>query len=51
MMILQLNQSLKLLKLKYEYHKEAYTILENIMVKKNLTMGEKKWQKCQEGQN
>ena len=41
----------KAFKVKYEYHKEAYTILEKYYGKKNLMMVEKKWQKCQEAQN
>ena len=41
----------KAFKVKYEYQKEAYAILENITVRKNLTMAEKKWQKCQEVQS
>ena len=41
----------KAFKLKYEYHKEAYAILEKYYGKKNLMMEEKKWQKCQEELN
>ena len=37
--------------LKYNYHKEAYKILENYYSKKNLTMEEKKWPKCLMVQN
>ena len=38
----------KAFKVKYEYHQEAYAILEKYYGKKNLMMEEKKWQKCQE---
>ena len=41
----------KAFNLKYEYHKEAFEILEGIMVKKNLMMVEKKCQKCLEELN
>ena len=37
----------KAFKKKYQYHKEAYSILEEYYGKKNLMMVEKKWQKCQ----
>ena len=38
----------KAFKLKYEYHKEAYKILENYYGKKKFNDGRKKWLKCQE---
>ena len=41
----------KAFKVKYEFHQEAYGILEKYYGKKNLTMEEKKWQKCQEVPN
>ncbi len=41
----------KAFKVKYEYHKEAFFILEKYYGKKNSTMDEKKWQKCLEVQN
>ena len=41
----------KAFKVKYEYHKEAYKILESYYGKKNLMMEEEKWQECQEVQN
>ena len=41
----------KAFKVKYEYHKEAYDILQNYYGKKILIMVEKKWQKCQEVRN
>ena len=37
----------KAFNVKYEYHKEAFKILENYYGKKNLMMEEKKWQRCQ----
>ena len=40
----------KAFKVKYEFHKEAFTILENYYGKK-FNDGRKKWQKCQEDQN
>ena len=41
----------KAFNVKYEYHKEAYNILEKYYGKKNLMMVEKKWQKCREVQS
>ena len=38
-------------KVKYEYHKEAFEILENYYGKKNLMMEEKKWLKCPKARN
>ena len=45
MMILHQNQYLKLLKLKYCYHPEAYQILENYYEKGKFNIGRKKWPK------
>ena len=36
----------KAFKVKYEYHKEAYKILENYYGRKQFNQGRKKWQKC-----
>ena len=41
----------KAFKVKYEYHEEAYKILEKYYGKKILMMEEEKWQKCLEVQN
>ena len=41
----------KAFKLKYEYNKEAYTILEKYYGKKKFNDGRKKWQKCPKVQN
>ena len=49
MMILQLNQSLRAFKVKYEYHKEAYKILENYYGKKKFNDGRKKMAKMPSG--
>ena len=38
----------KAFKVKYEYHKEAYSILERYYGKKKFNDGRKKWQRCQE---
>ena len=51
MMILPLNQFQKHLRLKYEYHQEAYGILEKYYGKKKFNDGRKKMAKCQEEQN
>ena len=40
----------KAFKVKYEYHKEAFKILENYYGKSKFNDGRKKWLKCQEGQ-
>ena len=37
--------------LRYEYHKEAYTILENYYGKKISMKADKKWRKCQKALN
>ena len=37
----------KAFKVKYEYHREAYKILENYYGKKKFNDGRKKWRKCQ----
>ena len=41
----------KAFKVKYEYHTEAYEILEKYYGKKKFNDGRKKWQKCLEVQN
>ena len=41
----------KAFKLKYEFHNEAYKILENYYGKGKFNDGRKKWQKCQKLQN
>ena len=41
----------KAFRVKYEFHNEAFEILEKYYGKKNLTMEEKKWQRCQKAQN
>ena len=41
----------KAFKFKYEYHKEAFKILEKYYGKSKFNDGRKKWLKCQEDQN
>ena len=41
----------KAFRLKYEFHQEAYGILEKYYGKKKFNDGRKKWLKCQEEQN
>ena len=41
----------KAFKVKYEYHEEAYAILEKYYGKKKFNDGRKKWPKCQEALN
>ena len=41
----------KAFRVKYNFHKEAYKILENYYGKNNFNDGKKKWQKCQPTQN
>ena len=41
----------KAFKVKYEYHKEAFKILENYYGKSKFNDGRKKWLKCQKDQN